>query len=270
VELHHLHVLQRHAQAQGQRHPVPGAGVGVRRAGVEAPCAARAEDYRLRADELEAAVEQVPADDALATPVVLDEPPREPLLVGLHVALHHLLVEHVHEDVAGDVGCVGRARLPGGAEGPLRYAAVLGAREDRAPVLELVDVVRRFVAERLDRVLVAEVVRPLDGVVGVLLGVVLRRVPERCVDAALGRAGMASRRVDLRDDRDVRAGVERLDGCAHAGTTGADDEDVVLSFHRQGSYTKRPPQRVGARRRARPCSVPAAAFPTLLSDRQTR
>ena len=246
VELHHLHVLQGHAQAQRHRHPVPGAGVGVRGARVEPSGAARAEDHRLRADELEPAVQEVPADDALAAPVVLDELPGEPLLVRRNVALHHLLVEHVDEHVAGDVGGVRGARLAGGAEGALRDAAVLGPREDRAPVLELVDVAWSLVAEGLDGVLVAEVVGALDRVEGVLLGVVLGGVSERCVDAALGRAGVAPSGMDLGDDGDVGARVERLDGGAHARAAGADDEDVVLRFHRQGSYTKRLVERVRA------------------------
>ena len=66
------------------------------------------------------------------------------------------------------------------------------AREDGAPVLELVDVARRLVAEDLDRVLVAEVVGALDRVERVLLGVVLGRVAERRVDPAFGRAGVAA------------------------------------------------------------------------------
>jgi hypothetical protein len=48
--------------------------------------------------------------------------------------------------------------------------AVLAAREVRAPVLELEDVLRRLAREDLDRVLVAEVVGALDRVVGVDLG----------------------------------------------------------------------------------------------------
>ena len=108
--------------------------------------------------------------------------------------------------MAGDVGGVRGARLAGGAERALRDPAVLGAREDRAPVLELVDVVGRLVAEDLDRVLVAEVVGALDRVERVLLGVVLGRVPERGVDPALGRAGVAADRVDLGEKRDVGAG----------------------------------------------------------------
>ena len=175
VELHHLHVLERDAEPQRLRHPVAGAGVGVGRAGVEPARAAGGEDHGLRADRRQPAVEQVPGDHALAAAFVLDELPDEELLVDLEVALHHLLVEHVHEHVAGDVGRVGGSRLAGRAERPLRDAPVLGAREDRAPVLELVDVVRRLVAEDLDRVLVAEVVGALDRVEGVLLGVCPRR-----------------------------------------------------------------------------------------------
>ena len=98
-------------------------------------------------------------------------------------------------------------------------------------MLELVDVARRLAAEDLDRVLVADVVGALDGVEGVLLGIVLARVAERRVDAALGGAGMAAGRVELRDDADVGAGVVRLDRRPHAGATRADDEHIVLRFH---------------------------------------
>ena len=172
-------------------------------------------------------------------PSSLDELPGEVLLVDREVALHHLLVEHVDEDVAGDVGRVGGARLAGGAERALRDPPVLGAREDRAPVLELVDVAGRLVAEDLDRVLVAEVVGALDRVERVLLGVVLGRVAERRVDPALGRARVAADRVDLRDERDVGARVVGLDRRAHAGAAGADDEDVVLRFHRRRTLSER-------------------------------
>src|SRR5205085_3944748 len=109
--------------------------------------AAGGEDRGLRADRLRAAVQQVPAHRALAAVVVDDELPREELLVELDVALADLLVEHLDEDVPGDVSRVGRARRAGRAERPLRDAAVVGAREDRAPVLELVDVSGSLFAE---------------------------------------------------------------------------------------------------------------------------
>ncbi len=231
MELHHLHVLQRHAGAQRHRHRVARAGPGIRRADVEPAGAARGEDRRLRADRLQPAVQQIPGDHALAAVVVDDEAPAEELLVDADVALHELLVEHLDQHVARDIGCIGGPRRAGGAEGPLRDPAILGAGEDGAPVLELVDVARSLVAEDLDRVLVAEVVGALDRVVGVRLGVVLGGVPERRVDAALGRAGVAAGRVELRDDRDVGAGVVSLDRSAHACAPGPDHEYVVLRVH---------------------------------------
>ena len=99
MELHHLHVLQRDAHAQRLRHAVAGAGVRVRRADVEPAGAARAEDHGLRLQRDEAAVHEVPADDALAAAVVHDELPGEPLVVHEQVALHDLLVEHLEEHV---------------------------------------------------------------------------------------------------------------------------------------------------------------------------
>ena len=85
--------------------------------------------------------------------------------------------------------------------------------------------------EDLDRVLVADVVRALDRVVGVDLGVVLGRVAERRVDASLGRAGVRARRMELRDHRHVGARVVGLDRGAHASAARSDDEHVVLRDH---------------------------------------
>ena len=177
-------------------------------------------------------MQQVPRDHALAAVAVDDETPAEVLLVDPDFALDELLVEDLDEDVARDVRGVGGARRAGGAEGPLRDPAVLRAREDGAPVLELVDVPRRLVAEDLDRILVAEVVGPFDGVERMRLGIVLGGVPERGIDAALCRAGVAAGRVELGDDRNVCTRIVSLDRGAHACAAGADHEYVVLRVHR--------------------------------------
>jgi hypothetical protein len=231
VELHHLHVLERYAGPKRHRHPVAGARIGVGRPGVEAARTPRCEDDRLGADRLDAAVQEVPGDHALAAVVVQNQPPREPLLVDAEVPLHHLLVENLDEDMAGDIGGVGGSRRAGGSERTLRDPAVLGAREDGAPVLEPVDILRGLFAEDLDRVLVAQVVRALDRVVGMRFGVVLGGVAERGVDASLSRPGVTSNGMDLGDERDVRAHVVRLDRRTHPRAAGADDEHVVLRFH---------------------------------------
>ena len=84
------------------------------------------------------------------------------LLVHRDLVLEQLLVQHVDQDVARDVGAVDRARRTGGTERALRDAPVVEAREDGAHVLELVDVVRSLLAHDRDGVLVAEVVAALD------------------------------------------------------------------------------------------------------------
>src|SRR6187399_90299 len=71
------------------------------------------------------------------------------------------------------------------AEWPLIDAAVLGARERHAVVLELDDRRRRLLAHVLDCVLVTEPVRSLDRVVHVPAPIVLAHVAERCANTAL-------------------------------------------------------------------------------------
>ena len=169
--------------------------------------AAGREQDGLAANRREPAVEQIPRDHALAAALVLDQLPGEELLVDGDVALDQLLVEHLDQDVAGDVGREDGPRRAHGAERALRQLAVLVPREDGAPVLELVDVARRLAREDLDRVLVAEVVGALDGVERVDLGVVVARVAERRVDPA-SAAPEWLRSVQLGDDGDVRTRVE--------------------------------------------------------------
>ena len=176
-----------------------------------------------------------PADDADAAAVVLDETECEVLIEHhepLLDALAELLVEHLDQDMAGDVGREHRAGRAGRAERPLVELALLVPREHAAPVLELVDVVRRLTGEDLDRVLVTDVVGALHGVERVNLRAVLGLVPERRVDPPLGRAGVAAGWMELRHDRDAGACVMGFDRGAHAGAAGADDEHVEGRVHR--------------------------------------
>ena len=200
VELHELHVLERHAGAERQAHAVTGGAVRVRGGRVHAAGAAGREHDRLGADRLDGAVHHVVGDDPGAAAMVIgDQLGDEVLLVARDVVLDAHRVQRVEDHQAGQVGGVTGAREAGAAErtlGDLARRLVTG--EDRTPVLELDDLARRVAAENLDRVLVAQVVRALDRVEGVVLGRVVGRVAERGVDAALGRPGVTPHRVDLR------------------------------------------------------------------------
>ena len=121
----------------------------------------------------------------------------------------------------------------------------LGRAVERQPhLLEIEDGVDGFLRHHLGGVLVHEVVTALDGVERVPLPVVLLDVGEGRAHAALGRAGVGTRGVDLGEDGGVRA-LTGLDGRAHARAAGADDHHVVLVHLHSGlsfwvSVTRRP------------------------------
>ena len=127
--------------------------------------------------------------------------------------------------MAGDVGDVVGARGGCAAERARAEVAGLVAVEGHAEVLEVQDLIGRLAAHDLDRVLVAQVVGPLDRVERVRLPRVLR--VERGVDPAGGRDGVRADGVDLGDDRHRGAGFGRRQGGPLAGEPGADDQDVM-------------------------------------------
>src|SRR5690606_30545036 len=86
---------------------------------------------------------------------------------------------------------------------------------------------RRLAAHVLDRVLVAQPVRPLHGVVHVPAPVVLAHVAERRADAALRRDGVAARRESLAERRGLQAPLGETERRAKAGTARADDDHIV-------------------------------------------
>ena len=113
------------------------------------------------------------------------------------------------------------------AEGALVDLAFLGARERHAVMLELDDRRACLAAHVLDRVLVAQPVRALDGVVHVPAPVVLAHVAERGADAALRGDRVAAGGEHLGDAGGLQALLGQAEGGPQAGTAGADDDDVV-------------------------------------------
>ena len=162
------------------------------------------------------------------SPVLVDrQRGAEPFLVaGDRVGvLHQLLVEDVHDRLAGDVGDVVGAGGRGAAEGPGAQLPLGVAVEGHPEVLEVEDLLRCLAAHDLDRVLVGEVVGALDRVEGVGLPGVLG--VERRVDPALRGVGVRAHRMDLADDPDRDAVLGGGEGRALSGEAGSDDQDVV-------------------------------------------
>jgi hypothetical protein len=148
--------------------------------------------------------------------------------------LQRLLVQRVQHRVAGPVR--GRARAlrdplaetrRHAAERPLIDSAVLRARERHTVVLELDDGGRRLLAHVLDRVLIAEPVGALDGVVHVPAPIVLAHVAERGADAALRRDRVAARREDLAQACGRQSLLGETERRAQARAARSDDDHIV-------------------------------------------
>ena len=234
VELVELHVLQREALAVDDPHAVPGEGVGVGRHLEDLAEAAGGEQHRLGLEDVDLAGGQlVGHDPARARPSFEQQVEDVELVVELDAVLDALLEQRLQDHVTGAVGGEagpahrGLAVVAGvPAEAPLVDAALRRAVERQAHLLEVQDRVDRLPAHHLGSVLVDEVVAALDGVEGVPLPVVLLDVGEGGAHAALRRAGVGARRVELGEDSGARA-LAGLEGGAHPGATGADDDGVV-------------------------------------------
>ncbi len=235
MELDELHVLQRQAGAKHHRIAVAGAGVGRGRGVIDLAVAAGGEDHRLGAEAVDRPVVEAQGNNAAARPVLHDQVDREIFDEEVGVVLQALLVERVKHGVAGAVGGgAGALRrrplahiLGHAAERALVDLALGGAAERQAGMLELDDGGGRFAAQIFDRVLVAEPVGTLDGVVHVPLPMVGAHVAEAGGDPALRRDGVAAGREDLGDAGGLQARVGRAHGGAKSGAAGADHHDVI-------------------------------------------
>ena len=192
----------------------------------------------LRLEDVQLAGRELVGDDAGglldAVDLAHDQVEHVELVEEVDAVLDAVLVQRLQDHVAGAVGRVAGAAHGGlavvgrvAAEAALVDLAVGRAVERQAHVLEVEDRVDGLLGEDLGGVLVDQVVAALDGVEGVPLPVVVLDVGERRGHAALRRAGVRAGRVQLRDDGGLGPGAG-LDGGAHAGTAGADDDDVVL------------------------------------------
>ena len=226
--LDHLHVHQRSADAVGERDPVAGhdQAVGGRLVGLAG--AAAGEDHVLGGEGFHVPAADLARDHPAAAPLVVEhQRGREPLLVALDglVVLHQLLVEDVQQRLSGDVGDVGgplQGRPPEGTQ--VEFALVVAVEGD-ADVLEVHDLGRGFRAHDFDRVLVAQEVRALDGVVGVRAPVVVDA--DGRVDATGGGHRVRAHRMDLAHDGHTGPALGGGEGGPLAGQARADDQHIV-------------------------------------------
>ncbi len=237
VELHELHILQGNAGAHG--HAATIAGAGVRRGGAEigAAIAAGGHHRLLAVETVQRAVIQVPGEHAAALAVIGHQQVEGEIFdEELGLVAQRLGVKRVEDGVAGAVGR-GAGALGGGAfailrghaaEGALVDFALLGARERHAVMFELDDGIRRLAAHIFDRILVAQPIGALHGVVHVPFPVVRPHVAEGGRDAALRRHRVRAGWEYLGEAGRFQALRRHAEGGAQARAAGADDDDIIM------------------------------------------
>ena len=190
----------------------------------------------MRPEPVQRAVVQLPGQHPPAGAVgVHQEVEHEELDEELGGVAERLLVQRVQDRVPGPVGRRAGAlrRRPlaelgrHAAERALVDPPVGDPGEGHAVVLELDDGVGGLAAHVRDRVLVAEPVRPLDGVVHVPAPVVRAHVAERGADPALRGHRVAARREHLGQAGRAEAALGQPERGAEPRAAGADHHDVV-------------------------------------------
>ncbi len=152
------------------------------------------------------------------------------LLVDLDADADAAVLQGADELETGAVANVCQSRVGMAAEGALQDAAVAGAVEDGAPLLQLAHAVRCLPRVQLGHARVVEQAAADHGVAKVSRpAVAIVDVRERRGHAAFGhhRVGLAQQR--LADHAHRQAGVDGGDRGTQAGAAGADDEDIVGS-----------------------------------------
>jgi hypothetical protein len=111
----------------------------------------------------------------------------------------------------------------------LIHGAIRVAVERHAEMLEFDHDFGRFPTEKLDRVLIAEPVRSLDGVVHVPHPAVFAHVAERRTDASLCGNRVRSGGKHFRQHGNLETRLGELQGRTHAGAAGAYDYRIEFS-----------------------------------------
>ena len=189
----------------------------------------------LGAEAMERSIVQLPGGYASTCAfLVHDQVEREILDEEFRLVLERLPVKRMQHGVTRPVGCcagsLNRAFtviLCHAAKGTLINLAFLGARKGHAPVLEFVHGGGRILGQVLNRILIAEPVRSLDGVVHVPAPVVFRHVAKRSRYATLSGDSVGAGRKNLGDARCLQTGLRGTESRPETGPPGAHHHHVI-------------------------------------------
>ena len=234
VKLHELHILNRQPGAQHHSRAVTRAGVRRGTGKIGAPITAGCQNDLVRPEPVQAAIGQIQSDNTTADALLHDQVDCEILDEEFCIMLQRLLVKRMQHGMAGAVcrgtGSLCRAltEVRGHAtERALIDFAGLGARKRHTVMFQFDDGSRCFLAHVLYRVLIAEPVRALYGVVHMPAPVILSHVAQRRTDAALRGHRVATRRKHLADACRFETGFRQSEGRPQSSAAGTDDDNII-------------------------------------------
>ncbi len=227
MELDELHVDELGARAQRQGMPVRRVLPGIRGDLVGLAHAARGQHDRLGAERDEASRLAPVSESAHDAAAIHQEPGHGALHVDFQALMDAVILQCADHLEAGAVSDVREPRRGMPAEVPLQDPSVLGAVEDRAPVLELADAVGGLLRVELGHAPVVEQLPAEHRVLEVdLPGIVGVHVRERRGHAPFRHHRVRFSEQGLADHADFGTLRGRLDGRAKTRAAGSDHQHV--------------------------------------------
>ena len=239
MELNEFHVLQRQAGAQYHGIAVTGAGMGGGTGEISASIPPRSQDHGVGAKAVQFPLFQVPGQDSPAhTCVVHDQVDGKIFNEKFGIMLQGLLVQGMQDGVTGAVGSgAGTLRRAftevsrHSTERTLINLAVYGTREGYAVMFQFDHCSSGLLAHIFNGILVAQPVRPLDGIVHVPAPVILAHIAQGRAHAPLGRNGVTAGGKDLGDASRFQLFLGHAEGGAQPGAAGAYHNNIVFMLN---------------------------------------
>ena len=219
MKLPEFHVLKRNAGTRRHAKAVTGVDEGVGAGRINAPCTAGGEQCRLGLQNHYFAgfhFHRYHAEHVAR--LIANQIERHPLNEKLRMRAHIALIQRMQHGVTGTVRGSARAldralaivaRLT--TKWALIYTAIRGAIERHTEMLEFVDGFIRLATHKFNRVLIAEIIRTLDGVEHMPVPVVLAVVAKRRRHTTLRRDCMRAGGKHFGQHGDLEIGLGQLE-----------------------------------------------------------
>ena len=244
VELPHFHILHRNAGTDRHTHAVAGIDMSIGGGLVNTACAAGRQHggAGFKVNHFTRFDTQSGTTDHRAIGV-FHQIQRVPLGENSGMVFQVLLIKGVQQGVTGTVSRrSGTCRLLAAevfrlaAERTLINRAIFETGERQPHMVQLQNRFRAGFTHIFDGVLIANVVRPLNGVVHMPFPVIFMGITERDGDTALRGNGMGTGRENFGEQRTGLAALGNLQRRAHTCATGTDHNCIKFS-DRQFHYT---------------------------------